>query len=264
MARAPGSTVVADRRPTSSALPRPKEYITAFVWPAGGTSPKASLPNPGTGTGDPRLLAALLPHAAGDNSDLPAAVVAMPDTNRRSLFIGLRQMGTPVPGPPECEGWYSGLSTAVVSRFNVPGVQLAVTTLGAQDPRMPGAQSHRAQGAHYPAVFAEAIITGPPGILRSLAGPAPPAACRAVAGAGDDSGGIRPLAVPRVGLASWAYEVTGTGKFPIWQWVEVVRGPGFLLEVRIPNQAPAPKLSPVTLMPRFAAAAYRRALSRLT
>lgn len=222
------------------------------------------MPNPGTGAGDPRLLAALLPQAAGDRFDLPAVVVAMPDTDRRSLFIGLRQIGTPVAGPPECDGWYGGLWTAVVSRFNVSGVQLAVTMLGAQDPRLPGARSPRPQGAQYPAVFGEAIITGPSAILRSLAGPVPPAACRVITGAGADSGGIRLLTVPRTGLASWAYVVTGAGKFPVWQWVEVVRGPGFLLDVCIPIQGFAPREYPAALLPRFAAAAYRRALQKLT
>jgi hypothetical protein len=252
VARAPGGTVGAARTPTRSAQPQPTESITAFIWQAGSANPEARLPNPGTGAGDPRLLAALLPQAAGDRFDLPAAVVAMPDTDRRSLFIGLRQMGTPVAGPPECDGWYGGLWTAVVARFNVRGVQLAVTMLGAQ-PR-----------ARRSVSFSEAIITGPSAILRSLAGPVPPAACRVIAGAGADSGGIRPLTVPRTGLASWAYEVTGAGKFPVWQWVEVVRGPGFLLEVCIPIQEFAPKEYPDTLLPRFAAAAYRRALSMLS
>jgi hypothetical protein len=207
-----------------------------------------NFPNPGTGSGDPRLAAALLPRPAGDRFDPPGAVVAMPDTDRRSLFIGLRQFSTPVAGAPACEGWYGGLWTEVLDRFNVRGVQLALAKVAP-----PGSLT-----------FSEAIITGPPAILSSLADRAVPAECRFIAGPGEDFGGIRPLAVSRIGLASWAYKVTGPRKFPVWQWVEVIQGPGFLLEVRIPNQAPAPRQSPVTPLQRFAAAAYQQALSALT
>ena len=269
VARAPAGTAPAASKPAASPLPRPTESMTAFAWAAGGANPYASIPDPGTGTGDPRLVAALLPQAADDSFDPPPAVVAMPDTDRRSMFIGLRQMGTPVAAPPECDGWYDGLWAVVVSRFNVRGVQLAVTRVS--PPLAPIFRERIAHPARKSAsaasgspAFTEAIITGPPAILRSLAGPVPPAACRVIAGAGADSGGIRPLTVPRIGLASWAYEVTGTGKFPVWQWVAVVRGPGFLLEVCIPIQEPAPKQNPETLLPRLAAAAYQRALRKLT
>jgi hypothetical protein len=206
-----------------------------------------NVPNPGTGTGDPRLLAALLPPAVGHRPDFPGAVVAMPDTDPRSHFIPLRQASTALPASPECDGWYNGLWTTVVSRFNVPGVQLAVTE----------------QVEPSSALFSEAIITGPAAILGSLAGPALPAACRTIVFGPGDSVTVRPLAVPRIGLASWSYDIVGTRTLPVRQWVEVVSGPSFLLELRIPTQTPAPK-HPATLLPQLAAAAYQRALSKLT
>jgi hypothetical protein len=69
--------------------------------------------------------------------------------------------------------------------------------------------------------------------------------------------------VPRLGDRSWAYRITGTGTIPIWQWVEVVRTRHYLLEIRIPNQAPAPKTDPATLLPRIAHAAYAKAKTAL-
>jgi hypothetical protein len=223
-------------------------FATIIMYPAGSGNPETDIPNPGTGTGDPRLVAALLPQSAADRVDLPPAVVAMPDTDRGSLFVGLRQASSPVAGPPECSGWTGGLWTLLVSRYNVPGMQLAVTAL---DAPTPGGLVR----------VSEAIITGPD--IDELASPMLPAGCRTIAGRPGYGGGIRILSVPRLGLRSWAYEVTGTGKFPVWDWAEVIRGRGFVLEMRIPVQAPSPSAAPALLLPGIAAAAYQRAVTRV-
>jgi hypothetical protein len=77
-----------------------------------------------------------------------------------------------------------------------------------------------------------------------------------------DGGGHRRSERARPGsLRAQAFEVTGTGPVPVWQWAEVVRGPDFLLEIRIPNQSadadPGAKLTTIT------APAYRRAATVL-
>lgn len=77
-----------------------------------------------------------------------------------------------------------------------------------------------------------------------------------------DGGGHRRSERARPGSRrAQAFEVTGTGPVPVWQWAEVVRGPDFLLEIRIPNQSadadPGAKLTTIT------APAYRRAATVL-
>jgi hypothetical protein len=62
-------------------------------------------------------------------------------------------------------------------------------------------------------------------------------------------------------LSARAFEVTGTGKFPVWQWAEVIQGRGFLLEIRIPNQSANP--DPGAALSTIAANAYRRAATVL-
>jgi hypothetical protein len=111
--------------------------------------------------------------------------------------------------------------------------------------------------------FSEAIITGPPPVLNSLADPALPASCRKIDGRAGYAGGVRALAEPRVGLGSRAYQITGTGRVPVWQWAEVARGPGFVLEVRIPVQAPSPG-DPGRSLGGIVAAAYHRAAATLS
>jgi hypothetical protein len=224
------------------------------VVPAGSPNPQAAIPNPGTGTGDPLLVAALLPppSAAGRLHSLllPAAVVALPDRDRRSLFIPLRQYSAAVTGPPECAGWTAGLWLEVVTSFNQAGVQLAVTQQSVPGP------------SGWP-MFSEAIITGPPAVLGSLADPAVPIGCRTITSQTAYPGGVRTLVVARAGLGSRAFEITGTGKFPVWTWAEVVRGPGFVLEVRIPVQSGAPGSDPGASLASIAAAAYQRAIMTL-
>jgi hypothetical protein len=253
VAGSPGAGTAPSARPSAAG---------SFIWevyPAGGRNPLAAIPNPGTGTGDHRLLAALLPQSAAGEPRflsaalstllLPPAVVALPDRDRRSLFIGLRQYSAAVTGPPECAGWTAGLWLEVVTSFNETGVQLAV------------AESVPAPSG-WP-LFSEAIITGPPAVLGSLADPAVPAGCRTITSQTLYPGGIRALAATRLGLGSRAFEITGTGQFPVWTWAEVVRGPGFVLEVRIPTQSGSSGSDPGASLASITAAAYQRASTTL-
>jgi hypothetical protein len=229
----------------------PSAFSTAFAMRPGDSNPEATIPNPATGEGDLALVKALLPQTAAGRAAaflLPPAVVALPDKDSRSLFIGLRQFSSPVAGPRDCLGWTIGLWHVAVTSFNVPGVQLAIT-----EQSVPAANG-------FPE-FSEAIITGPPRVLAALADPPLPAACRAITSETSYPGGVRPLNLARHGLRSRAYEVTGTGKVLVWQWVEVVSGPGFVLEIRIPNQSQNAALE--VQLPPIAVDAYRRATAFL-
>lgn len=232
---------------------RPSVVASAAVIPAGGPNPQAAIPNPGTGTGNQLLVRALLPQSASGRLRallLPPAVVALPDRDRGSLFIPLRQAASGVAGPPECLGWTAGLWLELVTSFNEPGVQLAVT------------QQSVPAGSGWP-VFSEAIITGPAAVLHSMADPALPDGCRTITSQTVYPGGIRALAAARLGLGSRAYEVTGTGKFPVWTWAEVVQGPGFLVEVRIPVQSGLRGSAAPGWLGNITGAAYRRAETTL-
>jgi hypothetical protein len=251
---AAGGTSAPAREPAASvAAVTPSASATAFVMPAGGPNPEAAIPNPGTGTGDPLLVRALLPQVSSGRAAaflLPPAVVALPDRDPGSLFIGLRQYASPVVGPQACDGWTAGLSAVVVSAFNRPGVQLGVTE-----------QSVPAQ-AGLP-MFSEAVITGPSSVLDALADPPLPAACRAIT-TPRSPGGVKPTTAPAPGpgaVSARAFEVTGTGKFPVWTWAEVVRGRGFLMEIRIPNQSATS--DPGAALTAIAANAYARAAAAL-
>lgn len=219
---------------------------------------EAAIPNPGTGKGDPQVGAALLTRfqSAHVSQELPGAVVALPVTDRTSMFVALRQVSSPLRGGRDCEKWTAGLWRAVLDDYNVHGVQLGVTKLDA----FSRGSALRMTKLPNPLIFTEAVITGP---AVSLGDPRLPASCEHLPGLGNDSGAIQPLSVPRLGDRSWAYRITGTGKIPIWQWVEVVQTRRYLLEIRIPNQAPAPKTDPATLLPQIAHAAYAKAETAL-
>ena len=254
-ARAPGSPAGAASpvSSASSAGAAPSRYATVVGIPAGGRNPQAAIPNPGTGTGDPRLIQALLPQSSPGREAallLPPAVVALPDRDHGSLFIGLRQYSSPVTGPQACDAWTSGLWSVAVASFNLPGVQLAVTEQAV--PTSSGLPS-----------FSEAIITGLPSVLDAMGDRPLPAECRTITSQ-PYSGGVKPIAATRPDPGSprtQAFEITGTGKFPVWQWAEVVQGADFLLEIRIPNQAA--NADPGAALAKITAAAYRRAVASL-
>jgi hypothetical protein len=219
---------------------------------------EAAIPNPGTGTSDPHVGAALLTRfqSAHEAQELPRAVVALPVTDRTSMFVALRQASSPLSGGHDCEKWTAGLWRAVLDDYNVHGVQLGVTKLNAFSRESTLKMTKPAN----PLTFTEAVITGP---AVSLGDPRLPASCEHPPGLGNDSGAIQPLSVPRLADRSWAYRITGTGQIPIWQWVEVVQTRRYLLEIRIPNQAPAPKTDPAALLPQIAHAAYTKAQTTL-
>ena len=194
---------------------------------------------------------ALLPQSAPGRAAallLPPAVVALPDRDRHSLFIGLRQYGSPVVGPRACDEWTAGLSYAVLSGFNLPGVQLGVERSTQPPDGRP--------------TFSETIVTAPQAVLGALADPPLPAACRDIT-TPPYPGGVKPGTVTApVAAGERIFEITGTGEFPVWQWAEVIQGKGFLLEIRIPNQSG--DNDPGTALPAIAANAYHRAAAILT
>jgi hypothetical protein len=230
-----------------AATPSVYDSVSIVGMPVGGPNPEATIQNPGTGPGNPLLARALLrqsppPRLAA--TQLAPGVVALPDRDRGSMFIALRQYGSPVAGPNVCDKWTAGLSAAVLANFNQAGVQLGVE-YGGQAP-----------------AFAETIVTGPPSMLDTLADSPLPAACRDIT-TPHYSGGVKPIAaaVPSA-VSVHAFEITGTGKIPVWMWAEVIEGRNFVLEIRIPVQSDTP--TPGATLPSIAAAAYNRAAKILT
>jgi hypothetical protein len=226
----------------------PSFFDSVSRMPSGGLK---SIPNPGAGAGNALLARALLPQSApGREAGLlvPPAVVALPDRDLRSLFIGLRQYASPVAGPRACDEWTAGLSRAVLSDFNLPGVQLGIE----ESTQPPDGRP----------MFSETIVTAPPPVLRALADPPLPAACRNIT-TPPYPGGVKPGTVTApAAVGERIFEITGTGKFPVWQWAEVIGGKGFLLEIRIPNQSGDPE--PGAALPTVASSAYHRAAAILT
>jgi hypothetical protein len=222
---------------------------TAAPSPSPSTASQArttSVTNPGAGDGSPTLLRALLPQSTYSRLSLPAGVVAMPDRDRESLYIPLRQFSSPVVGPSQCLGWTAGLWSKVVTEFNQPGIELGVTEI---------------EPAGKPQ-YSEAVITGPARALDSIASGQLPRACRGeLTGNAAYPGTIRSLSTPRVGLGSRAFEITGARAFRVWSWVAVVRGPSFVVEIRVPDQSLDATAS--AELPVLTAAAYRRALAVL-
>jgi hypothetical protein len=231
----------------------PSAYATVMT-----PGQERAIPDPGTGTGDARLARALLAsfRSAREFADLPGAVIAFPVASRRSMFIGLRWISSPLSAGRGCDKWTAGLWVTAVRQFNTRGVQLAVTQLGAYGPAggspatMPAGQLG----------FSEAILTGPARMLDLLGDPRVPASCQRLTGPADDTGAIQSLPVPRLGERSWAFRITGSRPgWPVWLWAEVIQTRRYVLEVSIPVQAPARHSDPVRLLPQIARAAYTRA-----
>jgi hypothetical protein len=232
----------------AAATPSPSasRFVSADAIGDGQSNTLTSIPNPGSGAGDPALLRALVPQTTYSRLSLPAGLITMPDRDRQSLYIPLRQFSSPVTGPDPCLGWTAGMWSEVVTDFNQPGVELAVTEITPTDEPE----------------YSEAIITGPAGVLDRVADGQIPLACRGeLTGNAAYPGSIRVLSTPGAGLGARAFEITGTRAFRIWAWVSVVRGPGFVVEIRIPDQSLDATAG--TALPVITAAAYRRALAAL-
>ncbi|MEU6424755.1 hypothetical protein ABZ860_02570 [Microbispora sp. NPDC046973] len=245
---APGSPERHEERPD----PTPSESEELMGWALEEGEP-IPVPNPGTGGANPRLLSALLTDfgPAHESDATPGAVVGLPaPVGDASLFIGLRMMSSPLHGPSLCEKWTSGMWTVVLRDFDRRGAWIAATQLQAR---------RRAD----PLVFGESVITGPAAMLEHLADTRRVESCLKLKGARAGTGAVEPFPVPPLGTRSFAFRITGSGDVPVWQWVEVVQTPRYLLEIRIPNQFPEPRTDPAVLLPRIAEAAYARAEAAL-
>ncbi|GLX05907.1 hypothetical protein [Microbispora sp. NBRC 16548] len=244
----PGSPAPAEERPAP--IPSVSQTFLSWVVKKGEAIP---VPNPGTGGANPRLLSALLTDfgSAHESDAAPGAVVGLPaPVDDASLFIGLRMMGSPLEGPSSCEKWTSGTWNTVLRDFDQRGVRIAATQL----------ESRRRTD---PLVFGESVVTGPAAMLEHLADTSGVKSCRKLTGGRAGTGAVEPFPVPPLGTRSFAFRITGSRKVAVWQWVEVVQTPRYVLEVRIPNQFPEPRTDPAVLLPRIAAAAYARAEAAL-
>ncbi|GIH46166.1 hypothetical protein SAMN05421833_1269 [Microbispora rosea] len=211
--------------------------------------------NPGSGPGDPRLRRALLVDYRGVHESItkPGAVVALPAAEGRATeFISARQAAGVFERFSGCDWWTVGSWRVALRDFNRPGVQIAATLLSAMSD----------EAWKRSAEFSETIVTGPAPMLNALGDPAAMASCRGFLNVWGHSMHVEPIPVPPLGTRSWAFRVM-EGK-SVTQWVEVVRTPRYVLEVRIPNQWPRPRTDPAVLLPRIAAAAYARAEAALT
>ncbi|WP_067477520.1 hypothetical protein [Actinomadura hibisca] len=221
----------------------------------------AAVPNPGSGQADPRLAAALLdrfrpsPTAAVSVPEVPGAGVRMPVRDTRSRFLGLRQMSSPFHGEPACTKWTSGMWMTLYDVSTTPPVQLGVTRLH-PDLRREGSSSAGL-------TFSEAIITGPPQVVDGLADDRLPPACARLSMRDGAPGRVEPLPVAPVGDRTWAYRIIDAKGY-VWHWVQVVRFGAHLIEIRIPNQEPAPAGDMAHFLQRIAAQAHAKAARTLT
>ncbi|MEN3534965.1 hypothetical protein AAH991_07625 [Microbispora sp. ZYX-F-249] len=254
--RGSASPVPSSRRPASPvpATPAPTPSVQqVFEGRAFGRGRPAAVPNPG-GPGDPRLRQALLVHyeGAGESVMTPAAVVALPAAvDDASRFLALRQVAGGSEGPPACRAVAGGAWRVVLRDFNRPGVRIAATLLSAMSD----------EAWKRSAEFSETIVTGPAPMLANLGDPAVMGSCRTSPGEEGYPIRVRPFPVPPLGARSWAFRVM-EGK-TVTQWVEMVQTPRYVLEIRVPDQWPKPRVDPAVLLPRIAEAAYVRAEAAL-
>ncbi|GAA4203627.1 hypothetical protein [Microbispora amethystogenes] len=231
--------------------PSVEHYFEGRVLPKGQS---ISVPNPGSGPGDPRLGHALLVGYKGfaESVVTPGAVVALPAAvDSASEFISLRQAAGASPETSTCERWASGSWRVALRDFNRPGVRIAATLLSAT---REGAWKRSAE-------FSETILTGPASMLSGLGDPAEMGSCRTFPSEQGYWMHVEPFSVPRLGLRSWAFRVL-EGK-SVRQWAEVVRTPRYVLEIRISTQWPEPRVDPAVLLPKIAEAGYARAEAAL-
>ncbi|GGV42701.1 hypothetical protein GCM10010182_79230 [Actinomadura cremea] len=239
----------------------------------------ADIANPGTGQADPRLVEALLPRFEGSVQDehIPAAGVRLPVRDPKSRFISLRQTATASYSSPGdvCDRWTTGLWRALVTGFGrAPGAHLAVTTLDAPLPSIKERQEkmerlHKGQKVETPyrgLDFSEAIIAAPAPTLERLGDAHVPPACRRMTPMfrtpGAKTAAVEPIAVEPLGDGATAYRIVDAGGVTS-HWVEIVRMPGHLIEIRIPNQSPEPPGDMTERLQRVARAAHERAAVRL-
>lgn len=239
----------------------------------------ADIPNPGTGQADPRLVEALLPGFEGSVQDehVPAAGVRLPVRDLKSRFISLRQSSTASYRSPGdvCDRWTTGLWRALIAGFGrAPGAQLAVTTLDAPLPsikerreKMERLQKGQKVETSYRGLdFSEAIITAPAPTLERLGDARLPPACKRMTPVfrtpGATTAAVEPIAVEPLGNGATAYRIVEADGVAT-HWVEIVRLPGHLLEIRIPNQAPGPPGDMTERLQRVARAAHERAAAKL-
>ena len=221
--------------------------------PGGWAEPAGRNPNPGTGTGDPLLVRALLPQSSSGREAvflLPPAVVALPDRDRSSLFIGLRQYSSPVIGPQVCASWTAGLWMLAVTSFNRPRRAAGGHRAERADARGPavvlgGDHRRPAFGAQRHGL---AAALG----LSHHRQPALLGRCQADRRQRARSGSRRVQ----------AFEVTGTGKVPLWQWAEVVPGAG--LPPGDPDPDQSADADPGAALATITASAYSRAAAVLS
>ncbi|MDL4814152.1 hypothetical protein [Actinomadura opuntiae] len=249
----------AGSRPPKAAASSPRIEATIM-----SPQDEAAIPNPGTGTADPRLTAALLTRFEGavESPYQRGAAIRLPLRNTKSMFIAMRQVSSYYRAQaPECEKWTGGLWYTLIRDFShAPGAQLAVTRL---DPPM---RTRPDQKPPSVLVFSESIITAPAPVLNRLADGRVPAACgRLTAPAsspGDSTAVIKPIEVAPLAGASRGF-VIADGQGVVSHWVEIVQFGSYLLEVRIPNQSSPPRGDRVAALQRIARAAYDRAAASL-
>ncbi|QFG26605.1 hypothetical protein [Actinomadura sp. WMMB 499] len=73
---------------------------------------------------------------------------------------------------------------------------------------------------------------------------------------------MKPVAVERLGDGATAFRIVDADGVAS-HWVEIVRMPGHLIEIRIPNQSPEPPGKMMDRLRRIARAAHGRAAAKL-
>lgn len=112
----------------------------------------------------------------------------------------------------------------LVHRFaETTSVQLAASMyetpspdVAAAEPTLGRAAGRRARGS---LSFSQAVITGPPTVVNTLAAERIPAECGRLTQDNGPAGRIQPLPAPPVGDRTWAYRIVDA-EGSVWQWVQ--------------------------------------------